>query len=324
MPDSELDVTPLNGATPLKWHGGKTYLAKNIVALMPPRVKKPNAPDPNDPGYVHFVEGCCGGCQVLLENDPNGISEVVNDLNDDLMNFWSVMKDIDAFVLFYRKIAATPFSEVEFKRALEYECLVDHLGMPCIECAVAFFTVCRQSLSGRMKGFTGITKVRTRKGMNGEAAAWWGAVDDLPMVHQRLRGIVIFCEPVIKCIRRQDGKRTLYYLDPPYLPEVRVTTGEYEHEMGPQGHADLLVTLCGAVMGDMIEFNGFEGIVRQDWWKDSTPIEGRFMLSGYRTPLYDLMDNLGIRRVDFDLPNHSSSKREKDRRVESIWLNYQA
>jgi site-specific DNA-adenine methylase len=35
---------------PLKWHGGKSYLAKKIIDLMPPRVKNPNAPASDDPG----------------------------------------------------------------------------------------------------------------------------------------------------------------------------------------------------------------------------------------------------------------------------------
>jgi DNA adenine methylase len=32
---------------PLKWHGGKHYLAQQIVALMPP--------------HTHYVEPYCGG-----------------------------------------------------------------------------------------------------------------------------------------------------------------------------------------------------------------------------------------------------------------------
>jgi hypothetical protein len=29
---------------PLKWHGGKSYLAPWILSLIPPRCKNPNAP----------------------------------------------------------------------------------------------------------------------------------------------------------------------------------------------------------------------------------------------------------------------------------------
>ena len=43
-------------AKPLKWHGGKAYLAKKIIELMPP--------------HLHYVEPYGGGLQVLLAKDP--------------------------------------------------------------------------------------------------------------------------------------------------------------------------------------------------------------------------------------------------------------
>ena len=58
---------------PLKWHGGKGYLAKWIISLMPP--------------HVHYVEPFFGGGAVLLEKEPEGVSEVVNDVNAELSNF---------------------------------------------------------------------------------------------------------------------------------------------------------------------------------------------------------------------------------------------
>ena len=63
---------------PLKWHGGKYYLASRIVDLMPP--------------HTHFVEPFAGGLSVLLAKSPDGVSEVVNDQNSDLTNFWDVLK----------------------------------------------------------------------------------------------------------------------------------------------------------------------------------------------------------------------------------------
>lgn len=63
--------------------GGKQYLADRIIDKMPPRCKNPNAPDSGDPGWLHYVEPYAGGLAVLLANDPQGISEVVNDLNTE-------------------------------------------------------------------------------------------------------------------------------------------------------------------------------------------------------------------------------------------------
>ncbi len=42
---------------PLKWYGGKHYLAKQIIELMPP--------------HLHYVEPYFGGGAVLFARDPN-------------------------------------------------------------------------------------------------------------------------------------------------------------------------------------------------------------------------------------------------------------
>lgn len=42
---------------PLKWHGGKSYLADWIISLMPK--------------HLHYVEPYAGGLAVLLAKDPN-------------------------------------------------------------------------------------------------------------------------------------------------------------------------------------------------------------------------------------------------------------
>ena len=46
---------------PLKWHGGKSYLAKWIIGLMPPRVRNSNDPAADDDGWCHYVEPYFGG-----------------------------------------------------------------------------------------------------------------------------------------------------------------------------------------------------------------------------------------------------------------------
>ena len=88
-------------APPLKWHGGKHYLAPKIIALMPP--------------HLHYVEPYAGGLAVLLEKDlydprhrwgekshEQGCSEVVNDVYLGLTNFWRVLQGERAFLRFRR------------------------------------------------------------------------------------------------------------------------------------------------------------------------------------------------------------------------------
>lgn len=279
---------------PLKWHGGKHYLAPNIMALMPPRCKNPNAPAADDPGWLHYVEPFAGGLSVLLANEPEGISEVVNDLNENLTNFWQVLQSVGKFERFLRLCEATPFSKIEYEKAdAQLHDLSDDPEMA----AWIFFIRCRQSLAGRMKGFAGITRNRTRKGMNEQVSAWLNCIEGLPAVHTRLKRVLILNDHALDVIRKEDGPRTLFYLDPPYLHETRATTGEYAHEMDSTDHENLLTTL--------------------------QVIKGRFLLSGYRSELYDsYAGRLGWTRHDFELPNNSAGGEGKRRMVECVWCNF--
>lgn len=272
---------------PIKWHGGKHYLAKRIVALMPP--------------HLHYVEPYAGGLSVLLAKDPEGISEVVNDLNRGLVNFWEVLRDVALFERFRRHIEAMPFCEEEWKKAAEICDIAafnptNDQGKAIL--AADFFVTCRQSLAGRMKNFTGVTKTRTRRGMNNEVSAWLSAIEGLPAVHERLKRVLILNRPALDVLRQQDGEQTLFYLDPPYLHETRATTGEYLHEMTDQEHAELL--------------------------RELGRIKGKFILSGYRSVMYDeAASEYGWKRHEFEIANHAAGGDTKRRMSEWVWWNYE-
>lgn len=275
---------------PIKWHGGKHYLAKRIVGLMPPRAKNPNAPAADDPGWLHYVEPYFGGGSVLLANDPEGISEVANDINAQLIQFWSVLSSPDLFQQFIRLCEATPFSEDAFRWS-------NYGGDSAAQRAVAFFIRYRQSRQALGKDFATVTRNRTRKGMNEQVAAWLGAVEGLPEIHARLKRVLILNRSALAVIRQQDGPRTLFYLDPPYLHETRTATDAYQHEMTADDHAALLDSL--------------------------TNIKGRFILSGYPSKLYqDAADAAGWHRRDFEIDNKAGGGAEKRIMTEVVWMNF--
>jgi DNA adenine methylase len=219
---------------PLKWHGGKYYLAPKIVDMMP--------------RHQQYVEPFFGGGSVLLAKDPANVGEIANDLNGHLTNFWKVLQDEQLFTRFYRIMQAVPFSENEWRQA---HAALDNLEDP-VQRAAAFYIECRQSHSGRRAGFAAMTKSRLRQGMNEQAAAWMTVVDGLPAVHARLRRVAILNRDALKVIEQFDTPNTLFYLDPPYVHATRQTTEEYgDQEMHDQKHTellDLLLTLKGKVM----------------------------------------------------------------------------
>lgn len=282
---------------PLKWHGGKHDLAKWIISLMPPRCKNPNDPakDPDDSGWLHYVEPYFGGGSVLLANDPEGISEVANDLHGGLTNFWMVLANREAFEEFHRSVEATPFSERSWK---ESKALAELNPEECdVDCAVQFFIHCRQSHSGRMKNFPPMVRARTRRGMQDHVSAWLSCVERLPEAHARLKRVAILNKPALDVIRKEDGPRSLFYLDPPYLHETRATTGEYAHEMATPQHFELLVAL--------------------------KHIQGRFLLSGYHSAMYDshAIQN-GWTCHKMKINNHAAGGKTKRVMTEVIWCNF--
>lgn len=267
---------------PLKWHGGKTYLADRIIALMRP--------------HVHYHEPYFGGGAMLLAKDYDGISEVVNDVNGNLTNFWRVLQCPVSFVDFERIAQASPCCEAIYEQArarIQMGC--EEPNTKCIACAVCFFIACRQSRAATFKDFTTIAKTRTRRQMNELPSAWMTAIDGLPAVHSRLQRVVILNRDALESIRTQDGPATLHYLDPPYWPESRATPDVYAYEMTQAQHIEML---------DLIP-----------------TCKGAVVLSGYRNAEYDArLKNWN--RTDFNLPNNAAGGDTKRRMIESVWRNY--
>jgi DNA adenine methylase len=249
------------------------------------------------PTHTHYVEPYAGGLAILLAKSPEGVSEVVNDIDGRLTNFWQVLRDERMFESFRRTVEAIPFSEPEWRAARE---TASTLVAPddqdeMVRRAVAFFVVCRQSLAGRMKGCASLSRNRTRRKMNEQASAWITAVDGLSKVHARLRRVVVLCRPAAEVIRSQDGPETLFYLDPPYLDETRAVPDVYGFEMSRADHCELL------------------GLIQN--------VRGKVMLSGYPSSLYDSA-LAGWARHTFDLPNNAAAGKSKDRETEVLWCNY--
>lgn len=293
-PPSSPEPAPLPASAPaaVKRHGGKSYLAQRIVELMPPRVKNPNAPAADDAGWLHYVEPYFGAGAVLFALDPRGISEIVNDLDGELVNFWEVLRSGELFPELARQLALTPVSEAEFDRASEID-----PALPAVERARRFFIRNRQSRQALERDFVTPVRGRTRRGMQEHCSAWLSAVEGLPAVHQRLQRVLILNRPAVEVIRGQDGPRTLFYLDPPYLQQTRAVRNAYAHEMTAEQHRQLLDVLAH--------------------------VEGRFLLSGYHNALYDdAAARHGWRCHEIEIDNKAGAGERKRRMIECVWMNY--
>jgi DNA adenine methylase len=269
---------------PLKWYGGKSKLAHQIVSLMPK--------------HTRYLEAYAGGLSVLLNKPCEGIAEFANDTNGDLINFWNVLSNVEAFYRFNRIVQCIPLSEECFDYYMNsnMQDTGSHLDYS-VKRAVRFFVRMRMSRQGIGRDYCTPTS-RLRRGMNENVSAWLTAVDGLPEIHARLRRVEVWERPAIEAIKRLDSEETLCYADPPYMADTRSSGGEYGvHEMSDDEHAELLTCLAG--------------------------LKGKFILSGYHSEMYDrTAETYGWSLVEIDVANSASSAKSKQRKTECLWMNF--
>lgn len=275
----------------IKRYGGKSRLTKAMLPLVP--------------SHTHYVEPFFGSGALFFAKPHEGVSEVINDLDGMLANFWVVVQSQVFFPEFIRNVSCIPFSETHFNwHKTTYDLLMQskdtltQIQQDRLGAAISFFVTARMSHLGQCKQFAALSRTRTRRGMNEQASAWWSAVDYLDYIHQRLRGVVILNRCALNVIHTQDGEDTFFYCDPPYVHETRRSRNNYDvFEMSDEQHEDLLNRLSG--------------------------IRGKFMLSGYRNEMYDsYAKRFGWFRHDVTIANNASSKSTKPRKTESLWCNY--
>lgn len=192
---------------PFAYYGGKTRMAKDIVALIPNDAKA-------------YIEPFAGSLAVLLRKEPHTV-EVVNDLDARLVAFWRTVRDRPNEILW--QLSATPYAKDEFNHALEtIDAETDE-----IEFARKVFVILRQS---RRRSTTAVRgSFRGSGDSRGPGNVFAAAVDTFPDVAERLRGVVIENTDALDLIERWDKPDTVMYLDPPYVGETR-TAREYTME----------------------------------------------------------------------------------------------
>lgn len=81
----------------IPWIGGKYYSAERIRQALPP---------PRD--YDVYVEPFGGGASVMAGLSPGSHTEVYNDSNKDLVNWWMQMRDESEYM--QERLDSLPYS----------------------------------------------------------------------------------------------------------------------------------------------------------------------------------------------------------------------
>jgi len=253
------------------------------------------------PPHQIYVEVFGGGASLLFTKKPSPV-EVYNDLDSGLVNFFRVLRDPEKFERLHRLVSLTPYSREEyyFCRETWEECKDD------VEQAYRWFVVARMSFSGIFGESWGFTVTQSWRHMTGSCSLWLSAIEGLSQVHERLMQVQIEHKDFREVLSIYDTPNTLFYCDPPYVSDTR-RSGKYEHEMSLQDHGELVEILL--------------------------KLKGKALLSGYRHPIYEPLEQAGWRRYDYETACHAVGKtrktgilgegvaKEKQPRVESVWVS---
>ena len=209
---------------PFTYYGGKTSLAPTIARLLPT--------------HKTYVEPFFGSGAVLFAKAPS-VHEVVNDLDGAVVAFWRCLRD--RLPELERACALTPYARDEWAAA-ELAADVEDL-----ERARRFWVKVSQSFGHSVTaGYAyaiGQNTSRVQSVLSG--------LGRFALAADRLSAVAVENTDALRLVGRFDAPDVLFYIDPPYDMGVRVSSGDYRHEMDEADHevmAERLVRSSAAVI----------------------------------------------------------------------------
>lgn len=227
---------------PLSYYGGKQLMLKHILPLIPP--------------HSTYTEAFAGGAAVLFAK-PAVQSEIINDLNRDLINFY--------------KVAKTKYQDLktEIEKTVHSRDLHSHathiLSYPeffnDIERAWAIWTLSKMSFCSQLNGtfgydLSGSTPLKITN-----------AKDEFTQqLCSRLENVTIENRNGLKVIEQYDHPNAFHFVDPPY---VNTLCAHYDGMFSTQNLMELLLLLRnikGKFMLTMFPNKNIKDFAEQNGW----------------------------------------------------------
>lgn len=254
----------------IKYPGAKWSIARWIISHFPE--------------HHSYLEPFFGSGAVLFTKPRSNI-ETVNDLDGDVINLFSWIKNDPERLA--REIYWTPYARATYNEEWERQ----HTETDGFKRAVYFYVRMMMGHGFRTTG----EKVGWKNDVQGRerayAAHYWKLTPEVIFeAAERLRGVQIEQMPAVELIQRFNFPNVLIYADPPYVLSTR-RGKQYAKEMTDEDHVELLAVL-----------------------KDHT---GPVLLSGYDSPLYNEM------LQGWNQETISSTDQLSRPRQEVLWMNFE-
>lgn len=176
--------------TCIKYWGGKQQLSQKIIDLIP--------------NHNCYCEPFFGGGAIFFSKPPSKV-EIINDLNDNMVNFYKVVKrDFDKLK---DEVDVTLYSEHQYGQAKK----IWNEGGDTIVRAWSVFALSHQSFSGQLGGSWAYSDT------NNQASRFNNVKKNFDYRYvRRLENTQIFCRDALNVIENTDSADTFFFVDPPY------------------------------------------------------------------------------------------------------------
>jgi len=260
----------------MRYPGGKFLLAKRHIKHFP--------------SHQLYVETHCGAASVLFAK-ARSEGEVINDIYDEVVNVFRVLRNpIKARILQFL-LALTPHSYTEYLSAYEHSWWDVERARKMIY--RSFASIGSDGASRRHAGFR---TLKNNESYVTSALEWARFPPFIVGFAARLNGVVIENRDALKIIEIYNRPGTFFYVDPPYLDSVRAEYSvHYSHEYTEEQHIALA--------------------------KKLNSIKGSAIICGYESELYyELYEKNGWKMHSYTA-KYQNGKAEGGTKIDSIWCS---
>lgn len=244
-----MNKTPTRPA--LRYYGGKWKLSDWIIS---------HFPSPQE--YKTYVESFGGAMSALLKKPPSRV-EIYNDMSQEIVNLFRVLRDREQSAELRRLLDLTPYSRAEWLScyALSSD-PVEQASRTIVLAAMSHNP--SKALTRKSNGFRSSSAGHHR--LPQDFRAYTKALSEITA---RLKEVVIECRDYRSIMTQHDSPTTLHYLDPPYLGNLRADSrNTYQHELFTQKDHEALADFAKTMKGFVV-LSGYESPKYMDWYGES-------------------------------------------------------
>lgn len=273
------EVRTDNIQSPIYWYGGKGNMKNAYVDLI------------DQVPHKHYISVFGGSACIELAKKPSSL-ETFNDLNSGVTNLFKVLKSPAATAKLRLSLNDTLYSYEEFQYCKEHW----KKQQDDLEKARMFFVATNQAFNAN--GGWKTTRNETSQNMARTLCKWNAKQNALLHVHERFKNVQIDNRDFRKVINSYDTADSLFFLDPPYVPDTRSQTTSYLHEMSIEDHKELVQQLLN--------------------------LKGKAILCGYDNPIYECLVENGWRKKSVGIFSKTSSNISGNAPManELVWINF--